>query len=698
MLSYRKMQIKSYDDLMDEAIKQIPLYTKEWTNFNASDPGITVLENLSALNVVQAEDIEKISPAIRERLLKMAGFERRQGGLSRVLLEAKGIKEKCMLMANERFMLGTTSFETSHAVTLSGYSLTGVFASHDGKISDVSYLNDREVPLASAIFGSDPHAGDCIYIVADGMPDPGEEAIFYIRASEDVQRNPSAEGSHSDRMFASMKWECFTETGYAEADFRDTTGCFIRSGEIHIRMPQIEAEECSELPVKGYVLKGTLMSVDYDIAPSIRSISGFLFEVWQKETQSICYTFNKASKIEAAGDILESGYMSVYCREEKNGPYFRYSEFPGGDAQGRFYVKSRLGRGQYAFEFDKKKYGFAPTYTKNAVKLVAYNEFSMRHYRLGSVEGYDDQEIDLPFRRIVPDTFSLIAERTNENNENIYEFVKSDRNTDGSLYFTIDEGAGKITIRDAGDFIGASLYLCAAAITGGPEGNVRADNEFVAASLPDGCRFTNPAPGAGGAFRETIEELRRRFVQDVDTPATAVTAADYEMLVKNTPELCIDRVHAWADKGNHVIHIAVRPVSSERFAKISPLYLQAMKNEIEKHRLVNTTVKITEPSYAAVNVSGMVYVRTYAGTDTSKIEKVIRDYIDFDVSGRNFGEMVHFDELFNRLEALDIVEYVDNLELSPQDTELAVKSGMDIKPYDGALTCTGLINLEIIHK
>jgi hypothetical protein len=38
---------RTFDDLMKEMIASIPRYSKEWTNFNPSDPGITVLELLS---------------------------------------------------------------------------------------------------------------------------------------------------------------------------------------------------------------------------------------------------------------------------------------------------------------------------------------------------------------------------------------------------------------------------------------------------------------------------------------------------------------------------------------------------------------------------------------------------------------------------------------------------------------------------
>ena len=35
---------RSFDDLMKEALSLIPIYNKEWTNHNPTDPGITLLE------------------------------------------------------------------------------------------------------------------------------------------------------------------------------------------------------------------------------------------------------------------------------------------------------------------------------------------------------------------------------------------------------------------------------------------------------------------------------------------------------------------------------------------------------------------------------------------------------------------------------------------------------------------------------
>src|SRR5436305_9084036 len=35
---------RSYQQLRDELVRRIPAYTPEWTDYNASDPGITLIE------------------------------------------------------------------------------------------------------------------------------------------------------------------------------------------------------------------------------------------------------------------------------------------------------------------------------------------------------------------------------------------------------------------------------------------------------------------------------------------------------------------------------------------------------------------------------------------------------------------------------------------------------------------------------
>ena len=65
MLIYIENDRKSYEERMEAAIADIPLYTSEWTNFNPSDPGITMLETLLGFATLQQEGMDEIQSVCR---------------------------------------------------------------------------------------------------------------------------------------------------------------------------------------------------------------------------------------------------------------------------------------------------------------------------------------------------------------------------------------------------------------------------------------------------------------------------------------------------------------------------------------------------------------------------------------------------------------------------------------------------------
>ena len=75
MLQDNELKEKTFEEMYNKALLQIPLLTKEWTNFNPSDPGITVLENMTAFHVLQQSYVNQISDAARLMLLKLVGVK-----------------------------------------------------------------------------------------------------------------------------------------------------------------------------------------------------------------------------------------------------------------------------------------------------------------------------------------------------------------------------------------------------------------------------------------------------------------------------------------------------------------------------------------------------------------------------------------------------------------------------------------------
>lgn len=695
MLQYIASEEKTYEERYVEAITRIPLYTDEWTDFNASDPGITILETLVGFETLQQDHILESSPEVQRRLLSMVGFVPQRGRRARLLLACDKVVNPVVLPANHRFRIGDMYYETDRTIEIDNRRLIGIYGKKAGEDEyvDFAMLIDRETNVPAAVFGEKPIEGDELYMVADSLPAPGVETVFYFRLQERYNRNPI--GKRTENAFASIKWECYTANGWEELKVRDATSAFLTSGEVRMWMPE-NAAVFSDTPISGYCVRVTLERAEYDVRPKVTAIEAFLFEVWQKHTISECISYGKSTSINIISGMGEEVYVNIFVREAKGESYRAYDYSPDPDRIGRYYDREDNDTGDIIIHFDRERHGYAPERGRDCVRAVLYTEDVMRHYRIGKVLGFDNQRMDLPYQKIVPHNFSILARRIDDDGEEIYDFVRPEHNEDGSLYYHLYEGDGQIEIEDAGDFIGAELFLAGVAIHRGEEGNIRAGNTLISVGETSGNTYYNPGEGRGGAFRETLENVRKRFLIDMDASYTAVTTDDYEAIVRSTPGLCIHKAHARMDETKNLVSVVVKPGTDEEFAKLPKSYHDIIMKRLEHRRLLTTRIELVQPVYTAVNVSGTVYVKLHYDNCLEEIEQTIKQHINYLKSDKNFGERLHFDEVFHAVEILDCVEFVYDLSIRPQSMNAAKMEDADIVPAFNCLLYPGHINIETV--
>lgn len=692
MITIRSLDDRTYEELMAEALAEIPLYTSEWTNFNASDPGITILENLTAFAILQQNHIDQITLAIRRKLLKLLGFYEEKGRCARVFLTAENVREGTELYQNQKLRLGDLCFETNRPIRIEPWKIRKIFSICNGEERDYSFLKEKEVTIPAYIFGENPKEGDSVYFVTDGLPEAEEELIFYFTVADRYNRNPPARKGTS--YFAHLSWECYTNEGYKPMKTKDYTGCFLVSGEVRLRIPE-GAVPTTAGGREGYVIRATLDMAEYDVRPKLISVVGFLFEAWQKETLSACYTFQRNNHIQVKSDLVKNGYITVLGKEEKGSSYRRYEPAEGEGREGRYYELDYTDEDSFHISFSRKKYKYGPEKLKASVKILLYNEEMMRKYSLGRVLGYDRQVIELPVKNIVSEAFSILAVREDENGEEIYDFVRPGYEKKDMLNYYLDERQGKIIIEDAGSFIGARLYIGGMAVTAGHEGNIRKGNYLKTEGIGKEIVFYNPQEGTEGRFREDIREVEERFLKDLERVYTAVTADDYEKLVMATPELCIHKVRAFMNKDRNMVKIVVKPGTDEPFPQLSEIYRKNILNHLEDKRLLTTKICILNPQYVPVDVHGTIYVNGSSKNSRQEIEAVIYQTVDYLKSDKTFGERLRFEELFQHIQSLDCVEYIYDLHMVSQKPGLARSEEADIVPSEECLCYVGQLYLDI---
>lgn len=74
-LKVPKLDDVTFAQLVEKAIKRIPQYAPEWTDFNLHDPGITIIELLAWLVEMQIFYLDKITEKHYETFLKLLGVK-----------------------------------------------------------------------------------------------------------------------------------------------------------------------------------------------------------------------------------------------------------------------------------------------------------------------------------------------------------------------------------------------------------------------------------------------------------------------------------------------------------------------------------------------------------------------------------------------------------------------------------------------
>src|SRR6266851_10504996 len=72
-LTLPNLDDRRYQDLLDEALSRIPVYTPEWTNFNKSDPGVTLIEVFAFLTENLLYRSNQIPERNRRKFLTLLG-------------------------------------------------------------------------------------------------------------------------------------------------------------------------------------------------------------------------------------------------------------------------------------------------------------------------------------------------------------------------------------------------------------------------------------------------------------------------------------------------------------------------------------------------------------------------------------------------------------------------------------------------
>lgn len=716
MIASKNLNDKTYEELISEAVAQIPLYSGEWSNYNPSDPGITILENLTAFQVLQQEEMNTVTEEVRLALLKLAGFTPREGNPARALLLAGGpVPEE--LPQRQKLYVQELCYELPPDTAVQCGRITGICVNGQEGRRDMSLLTaEYGIPGGVLLLGEKPRAGQEIDLYLDRLPKAGEDMIFYVKVVDDFQRNPL--GEEDENPFAELSFAVYTEDGFLEIAARDYTRGFLYSGGIYLKTPE---HACRKEEEQSYVVRITLRRAAYDIAPKVQSICGLLTEAVQTDTRGALLAFDGQTKIRVSHMLLEERLMYVYVLEE-DGYYHLYhdsgeaGEDPVGSSQaeeagnagpeyapgaGWHYGQGRCCRirresaTSCTVTFPEQG-AFRPIPGQKRGVLVSVNTRElMIHRKLGRALGYDNQKFFLEhFADLWQTPLTVMLEMTRDG-QTVYRFAAPGETGPGAFSYRYLQGEHAIEVLDCGDCEGARVYLADCVLSRGAGGNVLPGNEFRLETPEKDYICLSYASDVPGRDTEDVEEVRRRFVRDLNTPASIVTAADCEAIVRGIPGLSIDKVAAFAGRGDNTVHVVIEPNSREEFPGLSDTYRRQVSRYLMERKMMTTRVLVEAPVYVPIDVRGTIYMEKHFGNGRQQIEEVLMRLLSDREGKRTFGELISYHEMHRRLEELECVSEIYDLSFVPQNPAGARQIGLDVKLNENCICCPGVISIEL---
>ena len=74
MLKARNLDDQTFEEIVQAAEGRLPWLCPVWTDHNAHDPGITILELMAWYKEMQQYQMDQLTPAIQQKLLALAGL------------------------------------------------------------------------------------------------------------------------------------------------------------------------------------------------------------------------------------------------------------------------------------------------------------------------------------------------------------------------------------------------------------------------------------------------------------------------------------------------------------------------------------------------------------------------------------------------------------------------------------------------
>lgn len=630
-LNVPQLDDRTFQQLVDEAKKRIPHYTKEWTDHNVSDPGVTLIELFAWMTETLLYRLNQVPDLHYVKFMEMLGISLREPVPAEVpvtfwlsapqetaVVIPAGTEVASTQTETRPSIVFTTEADLEVRVPQLEHVLSRVTRQNGQKGYREHNVRRLEAGFEGVeVFSQVPQVDDALYFGFGGD-------LSYHVLGMAMNFDPAG-GAGIDPTYPPYVWEVSTgdEARWRPCEVElDTTKGMNTAGRIQLHLPEMKRQAVNRQTL--YWLRARVQ----EISPAQREEGMRPYKVTPRLREMAVNSWGGAVRAVHAQTV--------------RGEFLGRSDGSPGQ---RFYLQRKpVLRRRPGESLRVHVEGNVPQ-TWQEVHDFADSGAHDRHYVLDSVSG----EL-----RLGPAV----------------------RQPDGTVRLY-----GAIPAR------GANLVFERYRYGGGQEGNVQEGIlNTLKTAIPYVARVSNRRPAQGGLDAETLEAAMMRAPAVLRSRERAVTEADFEFLARQALPAAIGRVRCLQPRPSEAgrvapgqVYVLVIPRIPDPVRHLGPAELElgeedaaALSAYLDERRLLTTRLSVRAPAYRWVSVQ--VRLRVAPGADEAAVEaEVLRRLYRLlnpltggpDGDGWPFGRDLFVSDVYQSLQGIPDVQFVRGVEMYP---------------------------------
>jgi hypothetical protein len=693
---------RRWADLVDEGRSMIPVFAPTWTDHNAHDPGITLMEMLAWIAETDIYRVDRIPDShLRTFLLLIgAGILPASAAHSVVVFTLKrGVNEVHLPATTLLLSDNNGKFQLRRELTVQPVTIGGVQVESDGKLRDVTSDWQRGKPIS--LLGDDPKPGDSFYIGLEGKVKRGSPLSLHFQFNGD-KASAEARQQILDELATNISFGCGTLDGCAQTRPAPPAPTLPPHHSAALVWEVLTASNTWQ-PIeavddtRSFTLSGSV------VLPSVNTAAVIRTGAIAKPLAYVRARF--ASGFADAEPVLDRVFVNAVEVEQCSPASEQWTVATGVIAVGTpplpgsfawllldFDVSGEISSLVFTSESEGALFvrvlAFQPATNARQGRLV------VEAIRIGTGTGAPHQRFTLRGPHACGDKLEVYTLEGGSAHK-VQQRQSLLASGPADLDFVLEADVAAVHFGDGKNGRVPPMAVPIIAVTSltlGEGGNAPAD---TICSLDTGKHNTallgdpkaveakfqyigNPDAASGGSGAETLTHAEGRVIQLLEKQSRAVTLKDCETLALATPGTNIARAAALANQhpgfpcysAPGFITLVVVPHLPLGRPVPTPGLLSAVSAYLHPRHVIGTRIVVTGPEYVEVGI--IAEVKAFTGQSkvaiASAVEAALRKFLDPllggpDREGWPLGRDVYVSEVVEVMVAVPGVDHALNLQL-----------------------------------